>query len=231
MNVADDSIIAPRAKLVSATAVVVANHFNLSIFQPMWFLRNGVLREEELTQNVLISPGVVAIPTSDFFLTLLPERLQMQILQRAYPNATAELLRVIGGIVRLLPHTPYAAIGFNFDVTVSPPDGRPFGEWNREGFLVPRMANVAGAASANARFGGYASYDLNGGRLKINIVPVKLPQPGLGTNEQGVGEHMHATFNYHTDVPQPPEPDFVVGRLEIWESVFDEVRNVLTNIG
>jgi hypothetical protein len=211
---------------------LVANHFNLSIFHPLWFSKFKILREDELEQNVLISPALVVVPTSKFHLTLLPERAQMQFNASGYSEAAVELLRVIGGIVKTLPHTPYTAVGFNFDCVLVAPEGAQFPEWNRSSFAAPRLRSAKGTEAEDARFGAYASFNVSGARLKANLLPVQQSaiQPGVRESDHSQTEKMHINLNYHRDIPQPADPEWVLQILDKWESTFDHACEFIRSL-
>ena len=112
-----------RVQLVETSIVFVANQLNLSIFNPLWFVKQGILREDEFTAETVITPAFVQIPTSGFNLLIIPDRLQMQLLPRTFPIAANEFHRVLGGIIKSLPHTPLKGVGLNFSFMSVPPKG------------------------------------------------------------------------------------------------------------
>ena len=91
---------------------------------------------------------------------ILPERIQMRFHAKGYSTAEEERKRVIGGIIRVLPHTPYAAMGFNLEFRISEPRGVDFAKWNRQLFVAEASSRIADPADNGARFGSYVSFNL-----------------------------------------------------------------------
>jgi len=232
VNVQEDCRISERTALATATAVVVANYFNISIFQPFWIVKNGILREDEISSNMLVSPGVIVFPTDHFELTILPERIQMRFNPNGYATAQEDLNRVIGGIVKVLPHTPYAAMGFNYDFRISQPAGAEFAKWNRDLFVSRASSEITDASDADARFGCYVSFNSLGGRMKINILPLResrVTATPSGTSSSET-EAVHVAVNLHRDIAQPPAIDAMMGALARWEQAFDLSSKLMRKI-
>ena len=155
-----------------SSTVLVANDVNVSIFKSAWFGRNQVISEDEMLDDVLISPGIVQIPTRNFQVIIVPNRIQFFLPPQRFDVGQQEIDRVLGTIVRLLPHTPYTAIGLNFEYIVTPPSADTFYEWNRKWFSAPLVEKFPEAKDKTSRFGSYFSMDSLEMRLKIDIKPV-----------------------------------------------------------
>ena len=112
-------------KPVNASAVVVGHDVNLSIFTPPWLRDQKILSDEELAGDVVITPPMVRIPAPSFELLILPDRVQMRP-SDDLDKAQSDILRVLGGIVSTLPHTPFTAIGLNFAYLMSPDEHTQF---------------------------------------------------------------------------------------------------------
>ena len=82
----------------NSSVVIIAKDFNISIFKPMWFLKNNIFSEEELNKDIVITPPAVQIPSKNFQFMVLPDRLQVTI-PRQYPDAQSDIDRILGGIV------------------------------------------------------------------------------------------------------------------------------------
>ena len=223
MRINENSRLSDRTRLTTATAVVVANFFNVSIFQPLWIIKNGILREDEFTPNMLVSPGVSVFATEKFELMVLAERIQMRFHSKGYATAEDELKRVIGGIIRVLPHTPYTAMGFNLDFRISEPTNISFAKWNRQLFVAEASSRITDPTDDAARFGCYVSFNALGGRMKINMLPVHEQQvantpSGITSSET---DSVNAAFNFHTDVVQPASTDVMMQTLDRWDDTFD----------
>ncbi len=206
----------------NSSVVIIAKDFNISIFKPFWLIKNNIFREEELSGNILITPPAVQIPSKNFQFIVLPDRLQIAI-PREYPEAQSDINRIIGGIVTVLPHTPYTAVGLNFNYLVAHEAQDTFSKWERTLFASSFSNKVLSAKDANTRFGSYLSLDALGTRLKIDIKPTNA-----GENIEALCNSWHPGqnltrmhFNFHTDVTNTDAPaQLVVDKLGKWTESF-----------
>lgn len=204
--------------LENLSIVVIAKDFNISIFKPFWLMKNKIFHEEEFQGNILITPPAVQIPTDNFQFVLLPDRLQMSM-HRQYPDAKSDIDRIVGGIVKTLPQTPYTAVGINFNYLIAPEDEDVFSSWNRKLFACPLSDKIQSPKENNARFGSYFSLDVLGTRLKIDVRPIKaLPNIENLFKSWHVGQDlMRAHFNFHSDIINVDSPsDSVLDKLNKW---------------
>jgi len=207
-----------KAILESLSIVIVAKDLNVSIFKPFWLMKNNIFHEQELQGNIVITPPAVQIPTQNFQFMVLPDRLQM-LMPRQYPDAEADIARVVGGIVKTLPHTPYTAVGLNFNYFIAPESEDAFGAWNRNLFASPVASRLQLPEDKNARFGSYVSFDVLGMRLKIDIKPIKV-----AANIESLCKSWHTgqdlillNFNFHSDVVSSESPaDSIIDKLDKW---------------
>ncbi len=130
--------------------VIIAKDFNPSIFKPLWLAKNNILREEELQGDVVITPPAIQIPTKAFQFSVLPDRLQM-IIPQSYSDAESDIIRVLGGIIKTLPHTPYTAVGINFNYVAAPSAEDTFAAWNRKLFASAISKKLQSPKAVNAR--------------------------------------------------------------------------------
>jgi hypothetical protein len=201
-----------------SSIVIIAKDFNPSIFKPPWLTKNNIFREEELQANILIAPPVVQIPTENFQFTVLPDRLQM-LIPKQYSDAEGDIDRVLGRIVRILPHTPYTAVGLNFNYLIAPDTEAKFSAWNRKVFASALSRKLPSPRDRNARFGSYVSFDVLETRLKVDIKPIKAD-----ANIKAIFQSWHEdqdlirlNFNFHSDVVNTDAPvDSVLDKLSKW---------------
>ncbi len=218
--------------LSDSSVVVVANDVNLSIFKPPWLVNTGIFREVELQGQVVISPVAVQISSPCFEFSVFPNRLQLTL---ANPNEqSAQYVdRVLGGIVRLLPHTPYAGVGLNFAYFVAPAPGVSFGDWNRRVFSTQVTQVIADADVQDPKFGGYCSLGALDGRLRIDMRPVR-GEGGISKlcESWREGEElMRISFNYHNDVGGSSPEGASVGKiLEKWKDALRLSRQIVDRI-
>ena len=181
---------------------------------------------------MLVSPAVNVFPAEKFELMILPERVQMRFHPKGYPTAQEELRRVIGGIIRVLPHTPYTGMGFNLDFRICEPGGIDFAKWDRQLFMAEASSRITDPSDNEARFGCYVSFNSLGGRMKVNMLPVHQQQvtstpSGMSSSE---ADAVHVAFNFHTEIVPPASIDVMTQVLDRWDNVFDLCCEVMRKI-
>lgn len=184
------------------TIVLVAHDLNMTIFKPVWMCKFDILRPDEITEGAFISPAAIQLPNPNFQVTILPNRLQM-----GFPTLNAEenstlANRVLGGILKQLPHTPISAVGVNFEFLVHPTDLPTFGGWNKEKFATPLASKLVGGDGSQPRFGSYVSMYVGDIRLKLDMKPVRAMEDPRAETEALAPqtELMKLNFNYHLDL-------------------------------
>lgn len=205
---------AVRSVRINLSVALVAHDLNLSIFNPPWLLRESILKEEEFDwKQSLFSPALIRIPTSRFELMILPDRIQL----RFPPERTdveSDLLRVLGTIVSKLPHTPYSALGLNYDYLIAP-DNATFSTWNHSLFCTPI---VCAPIDSSDRFGAYYSTTFHEFRRQVDCKPTRVRSdlaaqaPQFAEDEEAV----RIAINYHSDVPQPAESARILELIGQW---------------
>jgi hypothetical protein len=167
--------------LIQSSVVVLAKDVNQSIFSPVWLLKNGILLEEEVRpEETVFVPGLTRVNTANFEFMALPDRLQMQFPASVY-DADTVLARVLGGVAKILPHTPFVAVGLNNHFVLKPTDASHFAEWNRAIFASPWALRQA-TGTARDRFGTSFAYDAFGGaRMRVRAaVSAESTNPSEG---------------------------------------------------
>ncbi|MEK7677344.1 MAG: hypothetical protein AAB676_16065 [Verrucomicrobiota bacterium] len=224
----------PKCVAVSAgkSVVIVANELNLSIFKPVWLCQFDILKPEELSEGILISPAAIQIPGPTFQLVILPNRLQMTFPSSDVDATTEPLNRVLGGILRALPHTPLVGLGMNLDFFVAPAAGNTFEEWNAEHFASKVAFGVCGGAETRPRFGSYFSMQVEGMRLKVDAKPVSGVQasPQVVKALEAASEWMHFGFNYHHDLDQNASTKHALELLSKWSAVVSHARSIVSQL-
>jgi hypothetical protein len=128
-------------------------------------------------------------------------------------------------IVELLPHTPYQALGLNFDYFVSQPAGRDFGSYDRELLSTGEYSLLQEFTAQDARFGRYLSKNFGSARLRLDIKPIKAgPQNS---------DMLYFSFNFHHDigqVEQSDRPRELVRLIGTWD-VLRAYSKKLTDMG
>lgn len=216
--------------LTNATAVVVANEFNLSIFKAGWLEKQGVVSENEYLDGYLFSPGVIKIPTKRFALTVLPNRVQLEYSPQYAALVQSELIERLKGIVETLPHTPFTAVGFNFDFVILGPAVESFGDWNKRVFAPDFVKKRECATDPASRFGTYFSIDHLEMRLRVTIRPASFkngnPELGLPAGT----EVMNAAFNFHRDLDDDSNVKIITRMAGNWDAFLEKAELILDQL-
>jgi hypothetical protein len=156
------------------TVVFLANSFNLPIFQQVWLLNNDIVTQDEFDSGTnFFTPAAVSVQTSEFELLITQDRVQL-VINSNFDNSSALIFRVMGGIVKKLPHTPYKAVGLNYNYIIEPstPDG--FVAKCKSIFVCSDNPLAECFASDDSRFGIYLSTDMFDARLRLDLKPINL---------------------------------------------------------
>ena len=216
----------------NASVVILANDVNLSIFKPLWLVKTNILREDEFEEGVVISPVAVHIPTPKLQFDVFPNRIQVT-LPKLYPEAQTDIDRILGGIVKTLPHTPYRAVGLNFTYMTAPEDDNAFPDWNRRLFSSRFACQAHPADDPGARFGSYFSFDILDTRLKVDIKPVKA---SAGIEQLSETWHrgqdiIAINLNFHTDLTEAgPTTETILDKLGKWDEALSLARETANKL-
>ena len=214
------------------TVVLAAHDLNMTIFRPVWMCKFDILTPDEITEGALISPAVIQLPTPTFQLTILPNRLQM-----VFPNLDTELNsnlanRVLGGILKQLPHTPISAVGINFDFLIHPVDSPVFGKWNKENYGSPLACKLVPDEGSQPRFGSYVSMYVGDIRLKLDMKPVRAIEDlrAQAENLTPQTELMKLNFNYHLDLNHEDPTGHALAHLSKVPDCIEHAKGIVNTL-
>ena len=185
--------------------------------------------------DIVMTPLAVQIPSTNFQFMALPDRIQFSV-NRQYPDAQSDINRIVGGIVMKLPHTPYTAIGINFQYLVAPESGDASVNWERTLFASPVSNKLEGIEAENVRYGCYLSFDSLEMRLKIDIKPTNAGRniEALCNSWHHGQELIRIHFNFHTDVTNTEaHAELVADKLRKWTEAFtlsQEIRDKIIKV-
>jgi hypothetical protein len=175
-------------ELTAWNAVVVARQFNPTVFSQLWLVEYGFVEKDGFRKESMFADAVAKIETDRFAMVVVPPQLQFS--PRNVSDSDA--LGILGRMVATVPHTPYVAAGVNFTFTLASPQSE-----TTEGFSRRLFGNsnaLSGSFdSPDALFGTYASRDVEGCRLKIDVKPQRDPAGPDG------GVRLQASVNFHRD--------------------------------
>ena len=190
------------AEIIKSNVVVVAENLNPSIFRETWLVKESVFTEEEIVPESFFSSVSVNVVTPSVELLIVPERLQLTL--KIDEKQDEIVKRVLGNIVKALPHTPYRAVGINFHWILELSDQSKLPEVTQEMFLSEEnpLRNIFD--TEDTVVGVYLSKDELEMRLKLNVKPIK----GGGTN---VGkEALQFNFNFDKSINNPERATGIV---------------------
>jgi|SRR5690554_2570850 len=203
-------------RLISCSGVLAADLFNLSIFSQIWLIDNKILSREETASdpNTYFSPMAVNVKSNGYDLLVIPER--AQVLLQGRSGHEAELfLRILGGIAKNLPHTPYQGAGFNFDYVIPVSDANVL-KRVRSCFMPENSPISADFLSNDARFGFYVSQDIDDSlRLRLDIKPAIINN----------ADSIVLKFNVHREMNKAPTQ-----QIEDFFNRFEELDNKCRDI-
>jgi hypothetical protein len=97
---------------INGASIVLVGSFNPAIFQPEWFVRQGLFSDTESStaEIKVVHPQICQFETESFIVQVTNERFSAF----SKPNVTAEPLRdLVMGTFVILEHTPVTAMGLN----------------------------------------------------------------------------------------------------------------------
>jgi len=184
-------------QLVNATAVIAARQFNPSIVRDHWLIQNGIIEPDDLQPGCVFTDMLVQLRSRRFHLLVAPEQCQFTPLV-APDEQQRVVVDKVGTIVRTLPHTPFTALGLNFQWRLVP-ENTTVEAISRRLFFVPDSPIHRELDSDDARFGGYISKDVLGFRLRMNVKPV------IQVDNDEERSLLQFGFNFHLELSENPE--------------------------
>ena len=184
-----------------AGIVLSAQTFNPSIFTETWLTQNGIVPADAFVGVRVFSAEVAQFQTSHLQVLVIPPKMQITFEIHGVDIDSDLPQQIAKRTVELLPHTPYQALGLNFDFFVAPPNGQNFNDYNRALLGNGNNSLLREFAPPDAKFGRYFSKDHEGARLKLDIKPVQA-----GPEKKDL---LQFSFNFHYEVSQLDPEDRV----------------------
>ena len=195
--------------------IITAQTFNPSIFTETWLSQNHIIDANDLIGLRVFSAEMAQFQTSDMRVLVIPPKMQITFPIPEVEGDFESPKEVAARTVELLPHTPYQALGLNFDFFATQPADQNFSDYDRTLLGSGDYQLLREFSSSDSRFGRYFSKDYEEARLKLNIKPVKKVDPG---NQ----EILQFSFNFHYEVSQLDSDDRVEKLIQLigtWNSL------------
>jgi len=209
--------------LPEASAVVVANQFNLSIVTQYWLIKHEIISEKDFKENCIFSPGFSDIRTDYLQFILTPQSLTFSPLLDDSEKQAELANNKLGSIIRLLPETPYSALGINFVWHVDP-EQISVNEIGRNLFFKEKSPLFKEFDNKDAKFGAYMSKDILGFRLKLDI------KPTLITLDGALCSRLRFVFNYHLNLTVEDKIQSISESLSKWKESKDLAIQMLNTV-
>lgn len=207
--------------LTKAAVVLLADTYNVSIFNQIWLVESGILTKDEiLNGQTLQSPVAVNVVCDDFELLIVSDRAQLTF-HKKFQEMGEIVKRIFKGITANLPHTPFMAIGINLDYQIEAQGNANFNRRIKSIFLTEQNPLAKHFQADDARFGLYLSQDVEPGvRLRLDIKPIPTEN---GNDAESI------KFNFHKELRGSADKVIEVNKmLDRW-AAYLESANSLTN--
>jgi hypothetical protein len=196
-----------------AGIVLTAQSFNPSIFTESWLTNNKIISPGSFVGVRVFAPEVAQFQTQEAQVLVIPPQMQVAFSIHGVSGECNLQRGIITHTVELLPHTPYRALGLNFDYFVEPA-GQDFNTYNRRLLGTGDYQLVQEFSQPDAKFGRYFSKDHGEGRLRLDIKPVK----GGPSNK----DLLQFSFNFHYEVvriDQSKRAQKLIELISAWDSL------------
>jgi hypothetical protein len=207
---------------LSSAIIVLIGSFNPKIFQPFWFAKHDLIRDQaaESAEISVIHPEITAFQIESLF-TLQVQRNRFEITRTVAPLILISDLAV-RLFTHLLPHTPISQMGINrqvhFDVGDTQTRDR-IGE-----MLAPRGPWGPWGAEVSSGTGRK-----HGGLVSLTLIQRNIPDRAAGSIQTKVEPSLRirsgetgifVEVNDHYELPDPEPPD-ATEMMKILEQNFD----------
>lgn len=169
----------------------------------------------------------VNLTTPEIAFLAVPDRIQLSFANENV-NCSGLIKRIMGGIVTVLPHTPFHAVGFNFTWILLANKQDEFPQTLRKLFLSADNPLSRFCDGEDCRFGFYISRNLNIGRLRLDLKPI-MANPAIAGGD--LREGLQLTFNIHRDLSDDNKVERILEFLNEWDSSFSLAQQMTEGVG
>ncbi len=223
--------------------IVLIGLFNPSKFDRHTFIKNKILKEDEILNNSLFLPERVNVSTKDITITINPNQLIISSLSGYYKKLSEKLAKILN----LADQLSLNASGFNFRYIIQPVyEEDKVNEFIRSRFFNPNNPIQSKYFSIeNSMFGFYSSKDFENTRLKLDVKPITLNFISVNNklvNELPLGndsnknilvnnKSLQFEFNYHRDYSITDNSKEIllelIDKYELYKSESDKIIDLL----
>lgn len=207
-------------RLIGLNIVLVSGNINTSLFSQYWFIKHGIVQENEFMSDSMFIAGLTNVSTNDCQITILPDKIQLALKTDNMEVAKRCVDEKFIKMVNEMDNVSINAIGLNYLWRIDDSE-RSTQQIGRELFCNDNeLGNYF--SDGNARYGAYYSkaYD-DVTRLKLDIKPIMSKQYGEQT------EYLLASFNYHSDVALDQMKNHLRVQLSKWSELLSNSNEVV----
>ena len=205
--------------IIGINAVFVADNINTSLFSQYWFIKNGVLAENELLPDSVFAPGLAVVSTNAFQFLVMPNQIQFSMKTSNFEIAKGCITEKLSRFAENLENIRIKAIGLNFAWRIQDSD-QSMHDLSKRLFSVQSLSDVF--CADDALFGAYFSQNIDDvTRLHLDFKPTNGKVKGRDI------DFILASFNYHRDITEQNQKSQLLSQIEKWEKLFNHSNEVL----
>lgn len=204
------------AYTLTGCQIVLVTKSNIDCDQ-FWLVEKGIFKKEDFkSENFINAAGVMQVEDEDIKLNYISGRIVITLVSetsRKQDFVNKKLTPFFNEF-----HQKFVAVGFNFQYTINPETDFP--KYNKKYFAYPKNNVLSKHFNAlDCRFGSYASKDIRGFRLKMEIKPM---------NNSSEGEFLYCSFNGHLswDIENFSHDE----HLADWAFLLDETKKIVEDL-
>jgi|ERR1035437_385705 hypothetical protein len=207
--------------------IVLVGLFNPLGFDKYFFVKNGIVSEEQIMQNSIFLPQLVQIVTSNFHFTI--NNLQLVINAVVPTDDSDEIAQILIKLIDVQKNLNVGGSGINFNWFVSKDKNvRSLPTFSRElCFNSQNRIQNEVFNQKDATFGYYSSKDILYTRLKLDVKPIIFRQ----TNESEEESALQFEFNFHKDYKEVEKSSSeLIDLLHNYTSFRKETENIIARL-
>lgn len=208
-------------ELVTHNAVVTAPALSHAMLTQAFFIRNGIVLENEFEAGCVFSDQMCQVNALQFNFIAIPGGIMQLTPKPEIEREGALIADKFGRIVAGLGQLPFPAMGLNF-FWQEGADEQSVNVLSRRLFFREGVVPFTYFADPNARFGGYMSKEFHGMRLKLDIKPILVPR----VNEVPL-HRLHFAFNFHKDLDADNQAESIQQTLALWDVAKEQSRTIV----
>lgn len=207
-------------RLIGLNVVLASNNINTSSFTQYWFIKKGIIQENEFLPDSMFIPGLTNVSTQDCQITILPDKIQFALKNDSIEICERCVREKFSKFVDVMDNISINAIGLNFIWRVED-NSQSFHQFSKTLFCKDNAISSFFAVD-DARYGAYFSKNYDEvTRLKLDIKPIHSKENGA------IVEYLLASFNYHSDVNIDQMKDHLMGQLSKWPNLLKNSQEVV----